>query len=51
MTIKVDMLSNAQDPAVRMSYAGVFANDPIFDDWMAKLAAICQQANTGDDAE
>jgi predicted RNase H-like HicB family nuclease len=33
----------------RMYHAGIFANDPTFDDWMEKLAIIRQEANAIDE--
>ncbi len=33
----------------QMSYAGLFSDDPTFDDWMEKLAVIRQNANQIDD--
>jgi predicted RNase H-like HicB family nuclease len=33
----------------RMSHAGIFANDPTFDDWMEKLTMIRQEANAVDE--
>lgn len=33
----------------RMKHAGIFANDPTFDDWMEKLAIIRQAANAVDE--
>lgn len=37
--------------APQMKYAGIFANDSTFDDWLEKLAVIRQQANGIDDEE
>ena len=33
----------------RMPHAGIFANDPTFDDWMEKLTVIRQEANAVDE--
>ena len=33
----------------RMPHAGIFANDPTFDDWMEKLTMIRQEANAVDE--
>jgi hypothetical protein len=32
-----------------MKYAGIFADDPTFDDFMEKLAVIRKQANATED--
>ena len=34
-----------------MKYAGVFENDPTFDDWMEKLAEIRRIANEVEDLD
>jgi predicted RNase H-like HicB family nuclease len=34
---------------LRMPHAGIFANDPTFDDWMEKLTIIRQEANAIDE--
>lgn len=49
VTINVDAIEG--NSSSRMQYAGIFANDPTFDDWMEKLAAIRQQANSVDAEE
>jgi hypothetical protein len=33
------------DADLSMQYAGIFADDPTFDDWMAKLEIIRREAN------
>lgn len=51
VTIDVNPTEQSQQNAPQMRYAGIFANDPTFDDWMEKLAAIRQQANAIADEE
>ncbi|KJH69754.1 type II toxin-antitoxin system HicB family antitoxin [Aliterella atlantica] len=41
----------SDSPTPTMKYAGIFANDPSFDDWTEKLAIIRQQANAADDEQ
>lgn len=43
VTIEVDVTPPHQ--ITEDSPAGIFANDPTFDDWMEKLATIRQEAN------
>ncbi|MGH2412894.1 MAG: type II toxin-antitoxin system HicB family antitoxin [Microcystaceae cyanobacterium] len=49
VTIEID--STEADSLLQMQYAGIFADDPTFDDWMEKLATIRHQANSADDKE
>jgi predicted RNase H-like HicB family nuclease len=51
ITLEVGAVENLADPSVQVPHAGIFANDPTFDDWMEKLAAIRQNANTAADVE
>lgn len=48
VTIDVQ-LGQAEPPEHSMQYAGIFADDPTFDDWMEKLVAIRQEANRVED--
>jgi predicted RNase H-like HicB family nuclease len=45
--VTIDVQSKSLDHS--MPYAGIFANDPTFEDWMQKLAAIRQEANQVED--
>jgi len=54
VTIDVSSDSGApdatSDPVAWVNAAGLFADDPTFEDWMEKLAAIRQSANRVDNA-
>ncbi|NEQ83746.1 MAG: type II toxin-antitoxin system HicB family antitoxin [Moorea sp. SIO2I5] len=41
--VNVDLQPNATTP--QMKYAGIFANDPTFDDFMEKLTVIREESN------
>ena len=45
VTIEVNPEEPSGELAIPMKYAGVFADDPTFEDWMDKLAAIRREAN------
>lgn len=45
VTIEVESNGAADDHSPTSSVAGIFAQDPTFDDWMEKLAAIRKEAN------
>lgn len=45
VTIEVDAEKEANQQKNQMKYAGIFATDPTFDDFMEKLAAIRKQSN------
>ena len=49
VTIEVESKAVTNDPPTTMSLAGVFAQDPTFDDWMERLAVIRQEANALED--
>ena len=51
VTIEVNPHEQLHSIAPQMKYAGIFANDSTFDDWMEKMAAIRQEANAIDDEE
>lgn len=51
VTIEVNWIESPQVATLPMRYAGIFADDPTFEDWMEKLAAIRQQENAVDDEE
>lgn len=45
VTIEIDSSVAPQQTATQMKYAGIFSDDPTFDDWMEKMATIRQQEN------
>lgn len=45
VTIEIESSVVPQQTTTQMKYAGIFADDPTFDDWMEKMAAIRQQEN------
>ena len=46
-TVAVELQkSKPQNSKLTMQYAGIFANDPSFDDWVEKLKLIRTEANT-----
>jgi predicted RNase H-like HicB family nuclease len=45
VTIEIDSSIAPQQTAAQMKYAGIFAQDPTFQDWTAKMAKIRQQEN------
>ena len=48
--VTIEVKPNDQPPAAfQMRYAGIFADDSTFDDWMKKLAVIRKEANAVDD--
>jgi predicted RNase H-like HicB family nuclease len=49
VTIEVSSQPLFTHPDERMRHAGILADDPTFDDWMDKLAAIRQEANAMED--
>lgn len=51
VTIEVDAAADSTHTAFPISCAGIFADDPTFDDWMEKLTVIRQDANASEDAE
>ena len=42
--VNLDLQPNAAKPQIR--YAGIFANDPTFDDFMEKLTVIREESNS-----
>lgn len=47
--VTIEVNPNEQpEAASQMRYAGIFADDPTFDDWMKKLAVIRKEANAVD---
>lgn len=49
VTIELDLGAQPHTSAFSMQYAGIFADDPSFEDWMEKLALIRQEANAAAD--
>lgn len=49
VTIEVNLESQTNQILPQMKYAGIFANDTTFDDFMEKLAAIRQESNAAAD--
>jgi predicted RNase H-like HicB family nuclease len=49
VTIEVESNGAADDQSLTLSVAGIFAQDPTFDDWMEKLAVIRKEANALED--
>jgi predicted RNase H-like HicB family nuclease len=49
VTIEVSPKEILHPQTTQMKYAGIFANDPTFDDFMEKLAAIRQESNATTD--
>jgi predicted RNase H-like HicB family nuclease len=49
VTIEIDSKRVSQDPHLILPHAGIFAQDPTFDDWMKHLAVIRQEANALED--
>ena len=49
VTIEIDQIEIKPEPAPAMKHAGIFENDPTFDDWMEKLADIRRIANEVED--
>ena len=49
VTIKLDLATQPDQTAFAMQYAGIFADDPSFEDWIEKLALIRKQANAATD--
>jgi predicted RNase H-like HicB family nuclease len=45
VTIEVNLDAQENETIPQMKYAGIFANDPTFDDFMEKLALIRQESN------
>jgi predicted RNase H-like HicB family nuclease len=45
VTIEVNPKEIPHQEITQMKYAGIFAKDPTFDDFMEKLAAIRQESN------
>ncbi len=43
--IEVDAQKEPNQNTTQMKYAGIFASDPIFDDFMEKLSAIRKESN------
>ncbi|AFY36201.1 type II toxin-antitoxin system HicB family antitoxin [Calothrix sp. PCC 7507] len=48
VTIEMN-LENQPATTPQMKYAGIFANDPTFDDFMEKLAVIREESNVATD--
>ncbi|GAA6617297.1 hypothetical protein NUACC26_031070 [Scytonema sp. NUACC26] len=46
VTIEVNSKQIPHQETTQMKYAGIFANDPTFDDFMEKLATIRKESNT-----
>jgi predicted RNase H-like HicB family nuclease len=51
ITIEVGASTSSEQNRPEMKYAGILANDPTFEDWMQKMAAIRQQTNEMNDDE
>ena len=49
VTIEVNSILQPRETEAQMRYAGVFADDPTFDDFMEKLAVIRKEANAAED--
>lgn len=49
VTIEVDAEKEANQHKNQMKYAGIFASDPTFDDFMEKLTAIRNKSNAAVD--
>lgn len=49
VTIEVNPILQPIQTVPQMRYAGIFADDPTFDDFMEKLAVIRKQANATED--
>ncbi|MBW4570926.1 MAG: type II toxin-antitoxin system HicB family antitoxin [Tolypothrix carrinoi HA7290-LM1] len=49
VTIEVNPILQPIRTVPQMKYAGIFADDPTFDDFMEKLAVIRKQANAVED--
>ena len=49
VTIEIDQIETKSKSTPAMKYAGIFENDPTFDDWMEKLAEIRRIANEVED--
>ena len=49
VTIEVNPVLQPSGIVPQMRYAGIFADDPTFDDFMDKLAAIRKEANAAED--
>ncbi|WP_019498227.1 type II toxin-antitoxin system HicB family antitoxin [Pseudanabaena sp. PCC 6802] len=47
--IQVDLPNFTDRSRFHLQYAGIFEDDPTFDDWMEKLANIRKEANTIED--
>ncbi|BAY98768.1 hypothetical protein NIES37_27200 [Tolypothrix tenuis PCC 7101] len=45
VTIEVNQEEQGNEAIPQMKYAGIFANDPTFDDFMEKLAFIRKESN------
>ncbi len=45
VTVEVDPQEQPNKNIPQMRYAGIFANDPTFDDFMEKLAVIRKESN------
>ena len=49
VTIEIDQIETKSKSTPAMKHAGIFENDPTFDDWMEKLAEIRRIANEVED--
>ncbi|KYC35180.1 hypothetical protein WA1_08460 [Scytonema hofmannii PCC 7110] len=49
VTIEVNSQEQAHEDKPQMRYAGIFADDPTFDDFMEKLAVIRKESNAVDE--
>ncbi|MHC5716934.1 MAG: type II toxin-antitoxin system HicB family antitoxin [Nostoc sp.] len=49
VTIEVNLEIQPNATTPQMRYAGIFANDPTFDDFMEKLAVIRKESNAATD--
>ncbi len=45
ISIEVDSKTESNEAVPQMKYAGIFENDPTFDDFMEKLALIREESN------
>lgn len=49
LTMELDPTAKSHSSIFPMQYAGIFADDPTFEDWTQKLALIRQEANSAED--
>jgi predicted oxidoreductase len=49
VAIEVNPQEIPHQETTHLKYGGIFANDPTFDDFMEKLAGICEESNATTD--